>query len=376
MTGAVTPVWPGGRVRRTRHVVLRADSGGNLVAVGVLAGQEFDITLADLQVLLAIPEEEWVPVGAGTDERVLARLAESGLVLSESGGGVYEEFRRRDERLAAPPWNRHAALFHAMTRWSGVHATRPPARMTRDPRRWPPAGHFHSVPDPQATAALPHPETDGAFYDLLRSRRTTTRGFDLSAPVTREQLSTILHWVWGCHGTRVIVPGELTLIRRTSPSGGAQHPTEVYPLIRDVPGVPPGLYHYASEHHALELVDDLGGRDPVAVNHSLLADQDHFASAPVVFYMTSRYGRTFWKYPRHAKAYKVILLDAAHLSQTLYLTCANLGLGAFVTAAFNEVDVDRLLKLEAFTEGSVVVSGCGHPLSPDTEPDYVPFAPG
>ena len=140
--------------------------------------------------------------------------------------------------------------------------------------------------------------------------------------------------------------------------------------MRNVDGLAPGLYHYAVEHHALELLDDLAGRDLVQLNLELLAGQAHLASASVVFYLTSRYARTFWKYPRHAKAYKVLLLDAGHLSQTSYLVCARLGLAAFVTAAINEVNIDNLLGLEAYTEGAVLATGCGHALNPADEPAY------
>ncbi|MBS7457471.1 nitroreductase family protein [Coralloluteibacterium stylophorae] len=48
--------------------------------------------------------------------------------------------------------------------------------------------------------------------------------------------------------------------------------------------------------------------------------------------------RNHWKYRRHAKAYKVLMLDSGHLSQTFYLAAASLGLGAFYTAALNDGD--------------------------------------
>ena len=61
----------------------------------------------------------------------------------------------------------------------------------------------------------------------------------------------------------------------------------------------------------------------------------YFAESQALFVMTARFARSYWKYQRHAKAYAVVLMDAAHLSQTFYLLCADLGLGAFVTAAIN-----------------------------------------
>lgn len=367
--------WPGGRVSRTRHFNIRSDNEGRLIAISALSGQEVVLTIAELTLLLSVPEDAWIVPAEADDEASLVRLAQRGLLLAEAGHGQLAEYRRREEQLRAPAWNRHAAVFHAMTRWSGVRSTPALTRQRREPDRWPPPPHFHSVPGPLHAVPLPSPTVDGELFRLLSTRRTTVRGFDPESPVTSEQLSTILHWVWGCHGTRSIVPGELTLVRKTSPSGGAQHPTEVYPLIRNVDGVAPGLYHYSVEHHSLVLMNELTGEDLGALNDRLLAGQEHFTSAPVVFYMTCRFGRTFWKYPRHAKAYKVVLFDAAHLSQTMHLVCAKLGLGSFVTAAFNEVDVDRLLELQDFTEGSLLVLGCGHQARPRDEPKYEGFAP-
>jgi putative peptide maturation dehydrogenase len=364
-----------GRIRRSGYFDVRIGDDGSLIAISALAGLEVAISAEELKLLISVPETDWVELDSAWDGSCIRGLLESGLLLSEDGDGLLAEIRQRDAQLRAPPWNRHAAIFHAMTRWSDVRSTPSPARQTRDPARWPPPGHFHRVADRLARVGLPSPETDGAFFDLLASRRTTTRGFDPSAFVTGQQLSTILYWVWGCHGTLDIVPGELTLLRKTSPSAGAQHPTEVYPLVRKVEGVPPGLYHYDLEHHSLELLDELVGRDLLELNLELIADQEHFASASVVFYMTSRFGRNFWKYPLHMKAYKVLLFDAGHLSQTMYLTCAHLGLGSFVTGAFNEVNVDRILRLAAFKEGSILVAGCGHPANVEAEPRYSPFHP-
>ena len=53
----------------------------------------------------------------------------------------------------------------------------------------------------------------------------------------------------------------------------------------------------------------------------------------------ARFDRNFWKYAQHRKAYKAVLMDSAHLSQTFYLTAAHLGLGAFYTAAINDADI-------------------------------------
>lgn len=54
-----------------------------------------------------------------------------------------------------------------------------------------------------------------------------------------------------------------------------------------------------------------------------------------------------------------MLLDAGHLAQTFALVAAELGLGAFVTAAINEVDMERALGLDGMAEGPLAVLGLG-----------------
>ena len=189
-----------------------------------------------------------------------------------------------------------------------------------------------------------------------------------------DELATVLRYVWGCHGVHEVTP-ELTIVKKTSPSGGSQHPVEVYPLVRAVEGVEPGLHHYAVDAHELELLEPLRGEDAADLVVELTAGQEHFRAAHVLFLLTARFARNFWKYQAHAKAYRVLLFDAAHLSQTLYLVCTHLGLGAFVSAAVNEQDIDRRLGLPAFTEAAILVCGCGRPIPSDREPPFRQFAP-
>jgi putative peptide maturation dehydrogenase len=362
------------RVRRTRYLFLRVLDDGTSVALSVLRGVEVPLDDGQLALLRTIPADRWQDLATAGSREALTALAQAGLLVTDSQEPDLAELRRRDEQLAAPAWNRYAALFHAFTRWSDVHAvvsgTQP---IPTTPDRWPPPPHFHSVRDDDVHLDLPSDEAVGPLYDLLTSRRTT-RAFDQSRPVRLDQLSTVLRYVWGAHGIRP-VRDPLVVLRKTSPSGGSQHPGEVYPLVRDVEGVAPGLYHYSVEHHALEPIELMAADRVRELVSQFSAGQDFFAGAHVVFLMTARYGRTFWKYRAHAKAYRTVLLDAAFLSQTLYLVCGELGLGAFVTGAINEVDIDAYLALPAFTEGTVLMTGCGVPAAETGRQAFDPYVP-
>jgi SagB-type dehydrogenase family enzyme len=73
----------------------------------------------------------------------------------------------------------------------------------------------------------------------------------------------------------------------------------------------------------------------------------------------SRFERNFWKYRNHAKAYRAVILDAGHLSQAMYLAATELNLGAFITAAINEVEIEQAFGLKPMAEGPLAVCGFG-----------------
>ncbi len=152
------------------------------------------------------------------------------------------------------------------------------------------------------------------------------------------------------------------MLARTSPSGGGLHPIEAYPLVLRADGVDTGLYHYNGRDHSLEL--DPYARTSTTPRLSPSASRPAnrtFGTRALLVILTARFPRTFWKYRQHPRAYAVVLMDAAHLSQTFYLVSTELGLGAFVTSPRStRVTIDEELGLDGFSEGAVAISGCGH----------------
>ena len=126
-----------------------------------------------------------------------------------------------------------------------------------------------------------------------------------------------------------------------------------------VSGLAPGLYHYLPVAHALEAMAAPADADWASLAHELVAGQPWFAIAPVQVLMAARFERSFWKYRDHAKAWRVVQLDAGHLSQTLYLSATEQGLGAFITAAINDRCAERLFGLDGLRQGAVAVCGFG-----------------
>jgi SagB-type dehydrogenase family enzyme len=196
----------------------------------------------------------------------------------------------------------------------------------------------------------------GELWDALRSRRTTRR-FDEQS-ITLTELSTVVLWTWGKQALlRDPDLGEYLL--KTSPSGGARHPIEVYPIISRVEGVEPGIYHYSAEHHALER---LGGLPTGAQLIDLCGGQPWIADAAAVFFMTAVVARSMWKYTS-SHAYRVVLLDAGHLGQTFHLVCTTIGLAPFTTAALQGTAIETLLGLDGVSEIAIYAAAMGRPIT-------------
>jgi putative peptide maturation dehydrogenase len=382
------------RVRRTRWAFVHCGDGTyvdlaallrgearlerepQLRAYSIVTGADHDLDVEELEALLRLPSDRAVE----SDDPLVERLLEKGLAVEENGGPP------ADAHLEGAKWNLFAALYHSRTRWAGmdVHLEVVDeadeallAGATRDyiARYGLPPHHFHHAPNAVSTHALPLPERSGGLYDAL-ARRKTSRRFDRSRRLREEELAVLLRWVYGAHGLAPIAPGAAG-IRRTSPSGGGLHPIEAYPLVVDVEGVEPGLHHYDAEHHALELIEALSGDEAAALAESFTGGQAYFRDASLLVVLAARFERSHWKYDGHEKAYAVALMDAGHLSQTFYLVCAELGLGAFVTAAVNNADIDARLGLDGFAQGSLAISGCG-PLVEESsylQPAFTPYRP-
>ncbi len=338
-----------------------------LLGISALRGEPLAVSPADVELLGSIPSDRWVDrdeVEGATTER-LVELASQGLLVSDADEPPFGELRSRDEHLASGQWNVYAALYHGLTRWQGVEVGRHfgdeglggIAEFVAEHGPPPPA--FHAASGGGPVRRLSTPDGNGGLFDVLEARRTT-REFDRGAPLRENELSTILHQVFGCHGHAPLL-GDIVALKRTSPSGGSLHPVEAYPLLLRVEGVEPGLYHYRAQDHSLQLLERLGVDEAERLADEFTCGQSYFASAAALFLMTARFHRSFWKYRKHQKAYSVVLMDVGHLSQTLYLVCEELGLGAFVTAAVNGADIEKRLGLDPFVEGALAITGCGRP---------------
>lgn len=331
------------------------------VALAPHLGEEVEVDAAERELLGALSPSRWVDARtlATHPPAALRRLLKQGLLIGD--GKRHAAWRERDEALRATYWHPLAATLHAFTRWSGVDAVQnmkdsgtETAVQIREVLGAPPV---EAARRGDAASQLKLPRIEAAAFDQLLARRVTCRNFDASRALPFDLFAQLMQRVFAAQA-EVRICDDTVFLKKNVPSGGGLHPIECYLVVQNVEGVPPGLYHYHAVDHALEPLPDpvLPLREFVL---RAVAQQYWFADAHVVVLLSPRFVRTQWKYRQHAKAYRVVALEAGHLSQTLYLAATDAGLAAFVTGAINEVELEQAFGLDPACQGALAVCGVG-----------------
>jgi SagB-type dehydrogenase family enzyme len=281
--------------------------------------------------------------------RSILKLIDAQLLL-EYGSLEWE----RDQLLESSwgPWLPEGA-FHFMTKdtpyapWDW-----PIARKLKLLRGTPAPAQFKRVRGTDRVRLTSHGVGADTFFETLHRRRTH-REF-ASGNVPLEDVSRLLQATWGVQGYfDAEVLGKVPY--KTSPSGGARHPGEVYLMALRVEGLESGIYRYQAKDHCLARLS--GGATP-RIASQYCANQPYFGRAAALFIMTAVFARTMWKYGR-ARAYRVVLLETGHLCQTFCLTATRLGLAPFCTAALKDSLIEKDLGLDGISESVLYVAGVG-----------------
>ena len=200
---------------------------------------------------------------------------------------------------------------------------------------------------------LPRPTAAESEFPRVLLARKTHRDFS-GKHIPLDTIATLLHYTWGVTGT-IDAPPFGRLFHKTSPSGGARHPGEVYLLAMRVRGLAQGFYHYDGLHHRLTKLRSVRAVKKAA---QFAATQDFVAQASAVFIMSALFPRTLWKY-RFARTYRVVLLETGHLCQTFCLVATWLGLAPFCTAAFEDTLIEEELGLDGIRESVLYLAAVG-----------------
>ena len=166
--------------------------------------------------------------------------------------------------------------------------------------------------------------------------------------VRLEELAALLHFSVGIWGSKYGYP------LRPYPSAGALQPVEVYPVIGDVDGVEPGIYHYDPSSSSLKLLRVGDWRGELM---RIALDQEHVGEAPLDLVLTVVYARTRWKYG--IRAYRYVHLDTGFAAQNIYLVAEALGLGTCAVGAFYDDDLSDLLGIDGWNEFPMLIMPVG-----------------
>ena len=288
---------------------------------------------------------QWYGVSRSKMGTLLRRMVQTRLL--RAGDAVASQ---RDATCAT--WNTWAParLFHVATKDVRFRSPAERARHARSVRE----RHFPRPPVTKQSRGrffrLIPPRVGGEFHSVL-VRRRTWRKFD-PRPMSLVDLSTLLNLTAGIQGWTDTREGPIAF--KTSPSGGARHPTETYVAALRCQGIPGGLYHYSADRHGLTRITDIGRQDI----RRFLPQQSWFASAAAVVFFTAVVARTMWRYP-FGRAYRGLLIEAGHVCQTFCLTATWLGLAPFCTQALADSAIERKLGIDGASEIVLYAAGVG-----------------
>jgi SagB-type dehydrogenase family enzyme len=174
-------------------------------------------------------------------------------------------------------------------------------------------------------------------------RRRSRREYGIAA-LSAEQLSTLLRYGVGVTA-EVPAYGVSRLPLRTFPSHGGLQAPELYVAVRNVSGVPAGIYHYEVGDH--QLAEIKAGDHSNALHHAAF-DEEFVQRAAVVFIVTGYYERLRWK--NGERAYRFMCIDSGFVGQNLYLMSEAMGLGACAVSGFAQDQIEELIKVDGKTE--------------------------
>jgi SagB-type dehydrogenase family enzyme len=190
-----------------------------------------------------------------------------------------------------------------------------------------------AVPGSASLIALPKPDVTGKV--TLEKALATRRSVREYAPgaLTLGEVSQIL---WAAQG--ITGPGG----KRTTPAAHAIYSLEIWLAANDVKGLPPGIYRYAPQEHALALAS--AGDHRAAVT-AATSGQECVQRAPAVVAISGDSLLTAEKFRQRGVTW--LGMEAGFVVQSIYLQVTALGLGTVMVGGFDDEPARALLGLPA-----------------------------
>jgi SagB-type dehydrogenase family enzyme len=179
--------------------------------------------------------------------------------------------------------------------------------------------------------------------------RRSVRRFS-AAPVIAPELATLLRRSYGITARRGDGLG------RAVPSGGGLYPLDLYVMQFAGGVVEEGVYHYHAGGHYLQQIAAECDRQRL---RDACVYPEIVAEAALLLAVVADMPRTRAKYGE--RAYRLALLEAGHVSQTLYLVAHALGLGIIALDGFYDDEVHAVLDVDGVMEIALALFAVGHP---------------
>ncbi|MCX8110608.1 MAG: SagB/ThcOx family dehydrogenase [Syntrophorhabdaceae bacterium] len=196
------------------------------------------------------------------------------------------------------------------------------------------------------TIKLPEYEDNKPIYfKELLNKRHTVRSYQKNRPLNLRDLSYILWTAYGFRkdGGRVV------------PSAGGLYPLDIYIAcgqigVKEGENMPTGLYHYLPDRHQLKTIKTNDIRRDIA-RASL--SQMWMAEAPCMIIITAEYERITFKYRERGIRYA--FMEAGNVSQNIFLSSFNKGLGCGIVGAFDDYALKAVLGIKKSHEPLLVM---------------------
>jgi SagB-type dehydrogenase family enzyme len=172
-------------------------------------------------------------------------------------------------------------------------------------------------------------------------------------PLDAPELSRLLNLAAGINKVFYLPDGERFHFR-TYACAGALYPIELYVACGGIPGLEPGLYHFAPVEKALRR---LRSDDPRSYLLRATGGVRSTASAPLSVLLTGIPWRTTWKYRQ--RGYRHLFWDSGMILANLLALSASGGHSSEVVLGFQDEELNRLLGLDGRSEFAICVVPIG-----------------
>jgi SagB-type dehydrogenase family enzyme len=199
------------------------------------------------------------------------------------------------------------------------------------------------------------------------SARTLWAGQPQPATVDLEKLRRIISLSFGPIGFMTPRTDSATLLRRSSPSGGARHPSEGYLIVLDVPGIEPGWYHITMRPFGLR---ELAGRTTDRESLRTMFPQA-FERFPyhirMLVVITTVFERNMYRY-REPRTFRTVHMDAGHIASTVRIVARSLGLTSGISNSDAAEQIEDKIGVDGMSEGYMLTVAVADGIGAETDP--------